>query len=151
MQEQPGLGQPTAPQEPQIAANAYVREHPAVAQKHAQITGQAELDKANTYKAGEMAGAEMAKANILQQLQSTAQHGFQAPTMREGLAQASEPQARVQKYAQGLIAGQVTPEQTMAELGPELGSAAMQMADQMMGQQAQQQSIPQEIGLGGPV
>lgn len=50
------------------------------------------------------------------------------PTMRESLVKESEPQAIAERFAKGLLSGEVSPEETVSILGESLGSAAIQMA-----------------------
>ena len=112
-QQAQGLGNPeSAP-----VVNEYVKKHPAVLQRDAAVLGQAELDKANTFKAGQMAGLERGKAEVLNEL-----------AIREQAAQRPDP---VQQLAEAIMTQQISQEQ-LASINPELRQAAMRLAQQSM-------------------
>ena len=108
--QQQGLGQPVvAPASTEPAHNVYVEANPIMLQKKAQISGQAELDNAETFEAGKMAGLERGRAEVLNEL----------------AAQQADP---VQELVGAIMNQQISREQ-LAQMNPRLVDEAMQMVN----------------------
>lgn len=134
LQQQQGLGQPTAPQGSQGTQNPYYTPNVALKQATERINGAAAMKLAQAEQAGAMAGKAQAETEIMQGLQAMGQRQMQ--------------EQEISKLAAALMNQQANPKLVMeaARNGDVVAAEAIAKVNAIQGQVFNDQRVPSGLG-----